>query len=45
MLCLYYPGSLVKVKYNALFNDARENTGTNYFDDLKLELHICNNVS
>ena len=44
MLCLYYPGSLVKDKYNALFNDTRENKGTNYYDDLKLELHFYYNV-
>ena len=34
-----------RIKYNALFNDTRENTGTNFYDDLKLELHICYNVS
>ena len=44
MLCLYYPEYLVKDKYNALFNDTRENTGTNFYCDLKLELHIWYNV-
>ena len=44
MLCLYYPGSLVKDKYSALLTYTRENTGMNYYDDLKLELHICYNV-
>ena len=33
-----------RIKYNTLFNDARENTRTNFYDDLKLELHICYNV-
>ena len=45
MLCLYYPEYLVKDKYNALFNDTRENTGTNFYDELKLELHFYYNVS
>ena len=44
MLCLYYPESLVKDKYNALLTYTRENTRTNFYDDLKLELHICNYI-
>ena len=33
-----------RIKYNELFNYTRENTGTNYYCDLKLELHIYYNV-
>ena len=33
-----------RIIYNALFNDTRGNTGTNFYDDLKLELHIYYNV-
>ena len=33
-----------RIIYNALFNDTRGNTRTNFYDDLKLELHIYYNV-
>ena len=45
MLCLAILDPWLRLEYDVLFTDTRENTRTNFYCKLKLEIHICYKIS